>query len=40
MHQNSAIISCLQANNILAKKLDYAVVAVGKEVVEHVKNAV
>lgn len=39
MHQNSAIISYLQANNILAKKLDRAVSAVRKEVVEQVKSA-
>lgn len=38
MHQNNAIISYLQANNILAKKLDRAVSAVEKEVVEQVKK--
>ncbi|MEW5561265.1 hypothetical protein AB1287_13615 [Enterobacter asburiae] len=39
MHQNSAIISYLQANNILSKKLDRAASAVRKEVMEQVKNA-
>lgn len=39
MHQNNAVISYLQANNILATKLDRAVSAVGKEVAEQVKTA-
>ena len=39
MRQNNAIISYLQANNILATKLDRAVSAVGKEADDGVAAA-
>ncbi|WP_312626737.1 hypothetical protein [Scandinavium sp.] len=39
MDQNNAIISYLQANNILAIKLDRAVSAVGKEADDDVATS-
>jgi len=38
MFNNSEVISYLQANKILAMKLDNAVDAVGKQVAEQVKS--
>lgn len=38
MYNNSEVISYLQANKILAMKLDHAVNAVGKQVAEQVKS--
>lgn len=38
MYNNSEVISYLQANKILAMKLDHAVQSVGKQVAEQVKS--